>query len=256
MKWLNFPFRLIYTIYGVLLFLIISILGISLILLLYNIVKKYYHEKLKTILQTMSDLWLCLTLNKLVIEGSEHVNHSIPAVIVGNHSSTLDMFTCMSGIPYTFKALGKEELNSYPVLNIMFRTLVIFIDRSNAESRAKGVEKCRKVLRGGTSIFIMPEGTRNRTQEPLLPFKEGAFRLAIETQTPIQPFVLLDCRLVYPMWSWMMLRPGIMKLKFLPRIEVHEMKMEDVEKLKNHVFKQIEEVILKEDKYFRKSTIN
>lgn len=250
MEWLKFPFRLIYTIYGVILFLIISFLGICLILLLYYYNKETYHSKLKCILQSMSNIWLYLTLNKLVVEGNEHVNHSIPAVIVGNHSSTLDMFTCMSGIPYTFRALGKEELNSYPVLNIMFRTLVIFIDRSNAESRAKGVEKCRKVLRGGTSIFIMPEGTRNRTRKPLLPFKDGAFRLAIETQTPIQPFVLLDCRLVYPMWSLVMLKPGTMKLKFLPRIEVHGMKMEDAEKVKNHVFKQMEEVILKEDKYF------
>lgn len=204
-------------------------------------------------LRHMSDIWLHFTFNKLDVEGLENIDTKKPMVIVGNHTSTLDMFTCMSGIPVVFRALGKEELENYPLLNIIFRTLVIFIDRSDPTSRSKGVEKCRETLKKGISIFIMPEGTRNRSQAPLLPFKDGAFRLAIELQVPLQPFVLLDCRLVYPMWSWVMLRPGKMTIKFLPPIEVSELTLNDLEMLKNQVWQQMQEVIIQEDRYYSSS---
>jgi 1-acyl-sn-glycerol-3-phosphate acyltransferase len=148
--------------------------------------------------------------------------------------------------------LAKAELQHYPIIHILFRTLSIFVDRSNARSRAESLDRCRKILKEGISIFIMPEGTRNRTQYPLLPFKDGAFRLAIETQTPIQPFVVLHCRLVYPMWSKLMLRPGRMVLKFLPPVDVAGYTLEDVAILKEKVWHQMKETILREDNFFQK----
>jgi 1-acyl-sn-glycerol-3-phosphate acyltransferase len=252
MEWLKLPFRALYTLYGFLLFLGISLVGVSIILYWYRFNRLYFHEKVIPLLRGMADFWLLFTGNKLVVEGLEHTDISKPVVIVGNHSSTLDMFTCMSGIPYPFRGLAKAELQHLPVIHIMFRTLSIFVDRSNAESRAEGLKRCRKILNEGTSIFIMPEGTRNRTQKPLLPFKEGAFRLAIETQTPVQPFVLLNCRLVYPMWSKLMLRPGKIILKFLPQVDVSELTFKDVAELKERIRKQMEDVILTEDKYYLK----
>lgn len=250
MEWLKIPFRALYTLYGFLLFFSICIVGVIFILYWYRFNKPHFHEKVVPLLRGMADWWLLLTGNQLTVEGLENTDILKSVVIVGNHSSTLDMFTCMSGIPYPFRGLAKAELQHYPVINILFRTLSIFVDRSNASSRAEGLDRCRKILKEGTSIFIMPEGTRNRTPDPLLPFKDGAFRLAIETQTPIQPFVVLHCRLVYPMWSKLMLRPGRMVLKFLPQVDVAGYTLEDVTILKEKVWHQMEEVILKEDKYY------
>lgn len=251
MNWLLFPFRLLYTIYGFLTFLLITIVGVSIILIQHYSGFGDIDHKAFPVLIKMSNLWLFLNAIQLEVKGKEHLRLNESFMIVGNHSSTLDMFTCTSGVPFRFRALGKAELNDIPVVRILFRTVTFFIDRSNPESRARGVAYCRKEIKNGHSIFIMPEGTRNRTKSPLLPFKEGAFRLAIETQTDIQPFVLLHCRNIYPMWSWVMLRPGKIVLQFLPPVSTKHLTLEDTSKLTKSVHQMMEEVILREDDYYQ-----
>ena len=195
------------------------------------------------VLIKMSNLWLFLNAIQLEVKGKEHLRLDESFIIVGNHSSTLDMFTCTSGVPFRFRALGKAELDDIPVVRVLFRTVTFFIDRSNPESRARGVAYCRKEIRNGHSVFIMPEGTRNRTESPLLPFKEGAFRLAIETQTDIAPMVILNARKLLPRSNPLAIQPGLITCVFAEPLKVAGMVPEDLEKLKSGVRETMEKMI-------------
>ena len=80
----------------------------------------------------------------------------------------------------------------YPVFGIIYRMAAIVVDRSSPERRAQSVRALKAAIYKHISIFIFPEGTFNETREPLKDFYDGAFRIAIETQTPIKPILFLD----------------------------------------------------------------
>ena len=92
-----------------------------------------------------------------------------------------------------FRILGKSEMAKIPVFGFFYRNAVVMVDRSSAEKRARSVKILKSVIRKGISVVIAPEGTFNFTTKPLKEFYDGAFRIAIETQTPIKPILFLDC---------------------------------------------------------------
>lgn len=108
-----------------------------------------------------------------------------PMVLISNHLSALDIPLCavMTGNP--FKFLAKAELGKIPVLGWIIKNIYITVDRSSKAARVKSLETMKREVQEGTSVFIYPEGTRNKTAEPLRNFHEGAFKLAIEAQVPI-----------------------------------------------------------------------
>lgn len=196
-----------------------------------------------------SYLWGFVTFNKYDFKGYENIKKGKAYVIVGSHSSTLDMFACAGAIEVPFVTLAKAELGKIPLLGYLFSVASIFVDRSSEESRKKSVQDMEKVLNEGTSILIMPEGTRNRSEAPLKEFQNGAFRVAIETQTPILPMVILHCRALMKADAIMM-KPGTIGVKFLPPVPVDGLTLADLPMLKEKVYKMMEDVILKEDAYF------
>jgi 1-acyl-sn-glycerol-3-phosphate acyltransferase len=106
-----------------------------------------------------------------------------------------------------------------------------------------------KALDKNISVVIFPEGTRNRTGKPLKNFYDGAFRLAIETQTPILPMVYCNC---LHMWNndEFLIHPVDLKAIYLSPIETKGMTESDEPALKDKVYIMMEEVILKEDLRF------
>ena len=119
------------------------------------------------------------------------------------------------------------------------------VDRSNAEHRVKSVDILKSVLRKNISVVIAPEGTFNMTRDPLKSFYDGAFRIAIETQTPIKPVIFLDTydRLNYK--SIFSLTPGRSRSVFLAEINVSGYTMEDLPALKQIVYDKMESALLK-----------
>jgi 1-acyl-sn-glycerol-3-phosphate acyltransferase len=85
----------------------------------------------------------------------------------------------------------------------------------------------------------------NRTPNHLKDFYDGAFRIAIETQTPIAPFVVINARNLMPRNNPLTIRPGIMKIVFSDPIEVNTYTLDDLETLKQKVYKIMEELIIK-----------
>jgi 1-acyl-sn-glycerol-3-phosphate acyltransferase len=116
-----------------------------------------------------------------------------PYIAVSNHESLADIFL-ISHLPWEMKWLSKDSIFKLPIMGWLMRMAGdISVTRSNRSSRAEAIEQCRDRLRRNVSVMIFPEGTRSKTAE-LLPFKDGAFRLAIEMGLPILPMAVAGTR--------------------------------------------------------------
>ena len=116
-----------------------------------------------------------------------------PYVAVSNHESYADIFL-ISHLPWEMKWLSKDTIFKIPVMGWMMRMAGdIPIKRGKRESVVSAMKGCRDRLKKRVSVMIFPEGTRSRTAE-LLPFKDGAFKLAIESQVPILPIAVAGTR--------------------------------------------------------------
>jgi 1-acyl-sn-glycerol-3-phosphate acyltransferase len=166
-------------------------------------------------------------------------------IFVSNHNSYLDSVAVVIAVPQSFKPLGKVEMNKIPIFGMIYRRLVIMIERKSQESRKKCEADLRNELRGGQSILIFPEGTMNRGTNPLSEFYDGAFRIAIETQTPIAPMVISNARHLFPRNNPLHIEPGSIKCIFSEAIEVKGLTTADLPDLKFRVYKIMEEMILK-----------
>ena len=127
----------------------------------------------------------------LQVEGAERIADTPVGILVSNHRSYWDGIATMGGVPRDFRPLGKIEIGRIPLFGAMYRRVVVIVDRKNHESRKHSFEELLGLLGRGISVLIFPEGTANTSAEPLLPFKDGAFRLAIETGAPVLPMVIL-----------------------------------------------------------------
>lgn len=122
---------------------------------------------------------------------------------------------------------------------MIYRRVVVLIDRKNKESRARSVEELKIELSRGQSILIFPEGTMNKTEADLADFYDGAFRLAIETQTDIAPMVILNARKLLPRANPLNVKPGLITCVFDEPVEVAGLEAEDLEALKAKVRKRM-----------------
>lgn len=158
-------------------------------------------------------------------------------VFVANHISYLDIPLILRVIRgRAFRILGKAEMRKVPIFGYIYSQAVVMVDRSSPDQRSKSVRELIGVLRQGISIFIFPEGTFNETDKALKEFYDGAFRIAIETQTPIKPVLFLDTyeRMHYS--SLFSLNPGVLRTVFLPEVSVEGMTLDDLGGVKERVF--------------------
>lgn len=126
-------------------------------------------------------------------DGESPADPRRPYVAVSNHESYADIFL-ISHFPWEMKWLSKDTIFRIPVMGWMMRMATdIPIKRGKRESVVSAMQGCRNRLARSVSVMIFPEGTRSRTDE-LLPFKDGAFKLAIEAQVPILPIAVAGTR--------------------------------------------------------------
>lgn len=171
------------------------------------------------------------------------VNRNKPHIYVGNHGSYLDAIAVCISVPQSFSALGKIEMAKVPVFGWIYKRIVVMIDRNSKESREQSVLSLKNEINKGQSILLFPEGTMNKTEKVLSDFYDGAFRIAIETQTPIQPFVILNNRKLLSRVDPLTAHPGLMTTIFLPSVAVDSFSIDGVEVLKMKVYKMMEEAI-------------
>jgi 1-acyl-sn-glycerol-3-phosphate acyltransferase len=160
-------------------------------------------------------------------------------IFVANHFSYLDAPLGMQVVRNYFSYMGKSSVKRIPLLGYFFAKLHIQVDRADKSSRSKAMERSSKVLKEGRSLFIMPEGGIVSKEIPKmhLPFKDGAFVLAIENQVPIVPITFLNMYKIMPTTRiyW-----GIPRVVMHPLIETLGMKLDDLEVLKKQVYDVIQ----------------
>lgn len=126
-----------------------------------------------------------------VIEGQENLL-TRPAVFITNHQTELDVLLLGEVFPKYCSQTAKKSLRNVPFLGwFMAASGTVFIDRGNRQTAVKAFDGAAKQMREEKqSVFIFPEGTRSYSAEPgLLPFKKGAFHLAVQAQVDIVPVV-------------------------------------------------------------------
>jgi len=166
-------------------------------------------------------------------------------IFIANHISYLDAAL----IPKTFRRpvrpLGKAEMAKIPVFGFIYGNVIVAVDRSSTANRARSVRILKSVLEKGISVLVFPEGTFNTSHRPLKEFYDGAFRIAIETGTPIKPVLLLNAydRMHYQ--SIFSLNPGKSRSVFLPEVSVEGLTIKDVGLLKEKVLGMMREELIR-----------
>ncbi|MEX6687306.1 lysophospholipid acyltransferase family protein [Danxiaibacter flavus] len=161
-------------------------------------------------------------------------------IFVANHSSYMDIPPVVRAIHQPVRVLGKYEMTRYPIFGIIYRMAAVVVDRSSLEKRARSVRALKSALQKHISIFIFPEGTFNETQEPLKDFYDGAFRIAIETQTPIKPLLFIDSVKRLHWRSIFSLTPGPCRVVFMQEIPVEGLTQKNLPELKKQVHSAME----------------
>jgi 1-acyl-sn-glycerol-3-phosphate acyltransferase len=188
-----------------------------------------------------SDAWfLVIGLRAKTIYTTNAPQRGEHYIFVANHISYMDIPMIVNTIRQPTRPLGKAEIAKVPLFGYLYRNAAVMVDRSSPENRKKSVLQLKSILKRGISVFIFPEGTFNTTGETLKEFYDGAFRIAIETQTPLLPVIFPDTlkRLHYT--SALSFTPGKCRAIFLDVVPVEGLTAEDLPALKEQVWKQME----------------
>jgi 1-acyl-sn-glycerol-3-phosphate acyltransferase len=171
-------------------------------------------------------------------DGTPPANPRQPYVAVANHESWADIFL-ISHFPWEMKWLSKDAIFRIPVMGWMMRMASdIPIRRGKRESIVSAMLGCRDRLQKKVSVMIFPEGTRAPTEE-LLPFKDGAFRLAIDNQVPILPIAVSGTRNCMAKHS-LRFRPARAKARVLQPVSTEGLTLADVPALRDRVRETID----------------
>jgi 1-acyl-sn-glycerol-3-phosphate acyltransferase len=161
-----------------------------------------------------------------------------PYVVVANHESYADVFL-ISCFPWEMKWLSKDTMFNIPCMGWMMQMAGdIKLVRGNRDSAADAIMQCRDRLKKRVSVMIFPEGTRSRSWD-MLPFKDGAFRLAIEAGVPILPIAVAGTRFAMAKGTFRFL-PARAIAQLLDPIATTGMTLADVGTLKQLTRERIE----------------
>ena len=183
-------------------------------------------------------LFICYGI-RLIVKNKELLDRSQTYVFIANHRSQLDIPTYALATNHTIRFLAKKELTKIPLLGYIISRLYVTVDRKDKAARARSMENMMKSIRENISVFICPEGTRNKGNEPLLPFHDGAFRLAIQSQVPLAILVLKNTdKLLSPLRP-IELSPGKIICEWCEPIPTLGMTQDDLPSLKERVVKEM-----------------
>ncbi|HEY8930775.1 MAG TPA: lysophospholipid acyltransferase family protein [Mucilaginibacter sp.] len=175
------------------------------------------------------------------VDYEEPVDWKRTYIIVGNHTSNLDVSAINLAAKNNHCFIGKEELLSNLVLGFFFRTIDITVNRESKISSFRAFKTAAERIKEGVSVVIFPEATIPDDYPPVLyPFKNGAFRLAIELKVPILPITSLDTwKVLWDTGSEYGSRPGISHIFVHKPIETAHLTVDDADALRDEVYDMI-----------------
>ena len=150
--------------------------------------------------------------------GRENFRKGQAYVVTCNHNSFLDVMSVTPAIPGANKTIAKIEISRTPLFGMLYKAGSVLVDRKSEQSRKESYSKMKAVLAMGLHMCIYPEGSRNKTSEPLKAFQSGAFRLSVETGTPILPALIFNTRKALPADKFLYALPHPLSIHFLPEV--------------------------------------
>jgi 1-acyl-sn-glycerol-3-phosphate acyltransferase len=244
MKLILKPLQIVYALYAMILFVIILLIVTPFVIIASFFGKISGGNAVMKIAHGWADVWLFLIgiYHLRIVE--QELKNDQSYVFISNHNSYMDIPQMLKAIRRPLRILGKAEMGKVPVFGIIYNAAVVPVLRGSAEARAKSVMILKSVLNKNISIYIAPEGTFNMTDKPLIDFYDGAFRLAIETQTPIKPLLFLDAVDRMHWRSIFAMTPGKLRTVYLEEISTEGYTPYDVEQLKQKVYALVEEKLV------------
>lgn len=179
------------------------------------------------------NVWLRLIGCPVKINGLQHFNPNETYVVVFNHNALLDVPLSAPYVPGANKTIAKSSFAKVPLFGWFYSKGSILVDRKSEISRRRSFEQMKKVLATGMHMCLYPEGTRNRTNEPLKTFYDGAFKLAVESGKDIIPCIITGTKKAMPVHEKFYLLPKKLSMNFLPPVSS---KNEAPKALKEKVF--------------------
>ncbi len=237
--------QILYSVYGFILFTAFLLLIFPLVVIASFFGKIHGGNFIYRLCQLWADFFLLMMGIRQTYIYESRPDTKKQYVFIFNHISYLDIPLLMKAIrKQHFRVLGKAEMAKIPIFGFLYRNTVVLVERSSAAKRAKSVLQLKSVIKKGISIVISPEGTFNTTHQPLKEFYDGAFKIAIETQTPIKPILFLDAYDRYHYDNIFSLSPGKSRIVYLEEIEVEGLTIKDVQWLKEKVYHAMEEKLI------------
>lgn len=161
----------------------------------------------------------------------EYIPKEGPVIIAGNHIHLFDQCLPILSTRRMIHYMAKREYFDGKMAWFFKSAGCISVDRNNKENAKNATKEAKELLKKGYAVGIFPEGTRNKTNELLLPFKMGAVKMAKETNATIVPFVITG---KYKFWN------NNLKVTFLKPFKVDDMSLESAnEYLRNMMLKEL-----------------
>lgn len=246
MKIIRNIFGTIWAIWGLVSFLV-TFLVIFIPAMLTDLVKEPHGQKyFIDISRLWMNVWLFLVGCPVKVTGRENFKANANYVVVFNHNAFMDVPLSSPYVPGANKTIAKASFAKIPLFGSFYKKGSVLVDRKDEKSRSKSFEAMKKVLDMGMHMCIYPEGTRNRTNEPLKSFYDGAFRLAIAAKKDIIPCIITGTKKAMPPGKKFFLLPTRLKMHFLPAVPSSGTTVKD---LKEKVFEiMLEEYVKRSEK--------
>ncbi|MDQ3277126.1 MAG: 1-acyl-sn-glycerol-3-phosphate acyltransferase [Bacteroidota bacterium] len=244
MRYMLLPFRILYVVYAMALFVLfmLPVFLWSLVATLFGRISG--GNMVYAACVAWADVWFPLIFIRHRNIYIQKPRKDQSYIFVANHNTYLDAAIIPKAFRMPLRPLGKVEMAKVPIFGTIYKNAIVTVDRSSAGNRAKSVQVLKSILRKGISVLVFPEGTFNETGMPLKDFYDGAFRIAIETGTPIQPVLFLDMYDRMHTDSVFSLNPGRSRAVFLPEISTEGLDLKDAAMLKESVYRLMEKELI------------
>lgn len=232
---------------------LLTFLIISLLIQLIEEIVGLFSKKAKAVSSLAIVNWafrviIFIAGTKLTVIGEENVPKEEPVLYVLNHRGYFDILLTYTRVPRPTGYVAKKEMLKYLTLTKWMKNLYCeFMDRSDLRKGMESINNCAEKIKKGISIAIFPEGTRNKSDEPLLEFHKGSFKIAEKTGCKIVPVVLNNTSAVFED-QFPRLKKQHVVLEYLPAVDVAAMDREEKKQLCDMVRAQMEEAYLRNQK--------
>lgn len=244
MKILFLALRFVYTLYASVIFVVLFLLLFPFFLIPITFPK--WHFLTGVINRVWARIYFSMLFMPFFVKHKTKLRKR-QYVFVANHFSYFDI-AVMGLNPINAVFVGKNDMEKLPLFGYMYKKLHITVDRASISSRVNTLIKSMQAIDEGKSLVIFPEGGILTKQAPhMVPFKDGAFKIAIEKKVPVVPVTLVNIWQILPDDKWILFNWQPIRMVFHEPIETENLTMNDLVELKEKAFQKIKSAL--EERY-------